>query len=197
MKRETQKGDRRQIQRKRPERWEGGWGGGSRGLCPSPARVRPGPPRGLCRAMANGMIAWRGGRQRVTNEPPESPALVMDGLAAGRRGGRGLGRGAPIKINVSFSWSRARHRGRNWRGVYERPGQRGAGRQKLRERGGGAERCRDKGQRHGSPETTEWGQRRERKRQGEIGSRRERWRHGEIVQRKRDRERKKSRARET
>lgn len=126
----------------------------------------------------------------MTNEPPESPALVMDGLAAGRRGGRGLGRGAPIKINVSFSWSRARHRGRNWRGVYERPGQRGAGRQKLGDRGGGAERCRDKGQRHGSPETTEWGRRRERKRQGEIGSRRERWRHGEIVQRKRDRGRK-------
>lgn len=73
----------------------------------------------------------------MTNEPPESPALVMDGLAAGRRGGRGLGRGAPIKINVSFSWSRARHRGRNWRGVYERPGQRGAGRQKLGGRGWG------------------------------------------------------------
>ena len=93
MKRETQKGDRRQIQSTRPERREGGWGGGESRPCPSPARVRPGPPRGLCRAMANGMIAWRGGRQRVTNEPPESPALVMDGLAASRRERRGLGLG--------------------------------------------------------------------------------------------------------
>ena len=102
--------------------------------------------------------------------------------------------GAPTKINVSFSWSWARHRGRHRRGVSERPGQRGAGRQKLGDRGGGAERCRDKGQRHGSPETTELGRGQERKSKGEIGSRRERWRwrHEEIVQRKTETDRKKS-----
>lgn len=84
---EAQREIGRERQRQRKDRETdrklglGGWG--SRCLCPSPARVRLGPPGGLCRAMANGMIAWWGGSQRVTNEPPESLAQVMDG--PGRR----------------------------------------------------------------------------------------------------------------
>ena len=41
VKRETQKGDRRQIQKTRPARREGGWGGGSRGPGPPPPRSGP------------------------------------------------------------------------------------------------------------------------------------------------------------
>lgn len=37
------------------------------------------------------MIAWQGGRQRVTNEPAKSPAPVMDGLGGVWRGGSGVG----------------------------------------------------------------------------------------------------------
>ena len=48
------------------------------------------------------MIAWRGGRQRVTNEPPELPALVMDGLEVGRRGGHGLGGGCAHQDKCFF-----------------------------------------------------------------------------------------------
>lgn len=58
---------------------------------PLPHPGQAGSSRWPPRAMANGMIAWRGGRQRVTNEPAESPALVMNGLGGVWRGGSGVG----------------------------------------------------------------------------------------------------------
>lgn len=129
---DPRKETRRQMRRKRREngKRDGKWVG-SAALCPSPARVRPGPPGGLWPAMANGMIAWWGGRQRVTNEPPESPALVMDGpgrQAEGRARERRRG-GPPTYMFPSpgAGPGTGEGTGDSVRCIYERPGQPGGG----------------------------------------------------------------------
>lgn len=127
------------------------------------------------------MIAWWGGRLRVTNELPESPAPVMDGPGRQQRGGRGVGVPHQDKCFLPLEPGQAGGRtGDSRQSIYEKAGQRdggardrdrnaeiqghgGVGRERQGHKGGETEVPRDGAGAKGEGKTERW-------RKGEIES---------------------------